>query len=82
MIPYTFDPSIMSNKKKIKAAMKAMDEDICPFQDSKNVKMSQNISKFLEIFSFSTLNTSIFEVFWFEIGCKLVRGREITIFGI
>ena len=31
MIPYTFDPSIMSNKKKIKAAMKAMDEDICPF---------------------------------------------------
>ena len=30
MIPYTFDPSIMSNKKKIKAAMKATDENHCP----------------------------------------------------
>ena len=49
MIPYTFDPSIMSNKKKIKAAMKAMDENICPFKDSQNVKMSQNISNFLKI---------------------------------
>jgi len=53
MIPYTFDPSIMSNKKKIKAAMKAMDENNCPFKDSRNVKMSQNISKFLKVSSFS-----------------------------
>ena len=44
--------------------------------------MSENIWKYLKIFSFSTLRTSIFEVFWFEIGCILVRGREITIFGI
>ena len=35
MIPYTFDPSIMSNKKKIKAAMKAEDENNCPFQNAK-----------------------------------------------